>query len=355
MTASCRVCHSDSSGVTNYILTCDRCTRSWHHRCYAPPIPDTSMIEMWQDALRNGTDTLKWSCGRCSSRMKAVAAAAPPQVAIVEEEEIIEIASTPKPRQDRQTMVSETIDLTLSPDDARKPPPRAQVLEEVIDVEFEESRSPSPTPAPAPIEEYYRAQMAELPPAISALTISDTGIIDLSDSPPFVALKLPPSPTGNPLPLALAIEAANATVESHPSPIAGSCPGDVRPSEDLDLNEPMLPSTPPFDGRLPSIDDNLYEDTVDRKPSIFDQEDETEQKPLILLLQKMAVSAPKGGTLGPTWIREGYEYSAKMAQWGRFVDKQKIPKPLSRRKPVKTQFVGDSSREPFVILPFSAN
>jgi len=130
------------------------------------------------------------------------------------------------------------------------------------------------------------------------------------------------------------------------------------------LSELFRPDTPtPATTRLSSMDTDMNigdEDEVDQKPLLWElnsnaDDDEPEQKPLALLLQHLTVSdRPRGGTLGPTWMHARAEANGEMAKWARMVERQKMPKPLSRRKPGpgKTRFDGNP-RKSFVVLPCS--
>jgi len=267
------------------------------------------------------------------------------------------------------TTVSEVIDLTESPEarrHARVQASRAQVVE-IIDIESESEELPPPAPSDKPRRvPQSRAQIVETidveevspatPAAPLARSLSDA-VIDLSlDSPPSAALNLPALPTANlhPPPAANLPQPPVAATDLPPMDVdvgrinASPAPS---PSRSPSLSELALPDTPtPRVTPLRSLDADMDEDNIDRKPLLI--VDETEQKPLSLLLQNMTVSdRPMGGTLGPAWIRERYEVSGQMAKWEKLVEKQKLPKPLSRRKPEKTRFVGQF-RKSFVVLPF---
>jgi hypothetical protein len=231
---------------------------------------------------------------------------------------------TPEARSNRTTTVSEIIDLTESPEahrSARVHAPRTQAAE-IIDL--------SEIPPPAPLTPSH---------SVTAK------VIDLSlDSPELVPQKLPELPsTDLPLPpraASLPVAVDLPSMEDDPGRIPASSrqPTSKSPS----LSELAHPDTP-----TPPSTPN----TIVRFPSM-DVDDDVDQKPLFSLLQKLAVSDDsRGGTLGPAWMRERYETSDHMAMWKRFVEKQKVSKPLSRRKPKKTQLVDDIHKS-FVVLPF---
>ncbi|KAJ7741511.1 hypothetical protein DFH07DRAFT_52434 [Mycena maculata] len=245
-------------------------------------------------------------------------AAPQPPTSIVYVEELVE-SIPPPPRnvpQKRSTAVAEFIDLTDSPEARRPRRSRAQI-------DFEDSPPPST-------------------PSRSASTISTVEVIDLSsDSPHSVVLELPDPPIPSPPVSPTATVLRPMDVDRSPA-----SPGRTM-TRSPTMSEIGLPDTPTRP-QSPGID----------FPSM--KIDDTDQKPLSWLFGNLAVSdpvaprplpRPQGGSLGPAWIRESAEASSYMLVLDRYIEKQKRVKPLSRRKPEKTRFIGDS-REPFIVLPF---
>ncbi|KAJ6547664.1 hypothetical protein B0H19DRAFT_1166757 [Mycena capillaripes] len=306
--SSCLVCHEDyADRVENYLVTCHQCRRSWHHRCREPPIPDSVVIQMWSDFLESTRQVKpKWTCTKCSRRKQVP--------------EIIDISEPAPVTPPRPTVAKVAIDLSDSP--------------EVVALELSD-----PTP-----DLLLHHPVAELPPSRSVAAKVD---IDLTlDSPESVALELPEPPTADLLLPHLAVklpefpvvvDLPSMDVEASRSSASSGQPS---ASESPSLSELALPDTPT--GRSTPT-------TIVRFPSM--DVDDIEQKPLHLLLHKLTVTErPQGGTLGPAWMRERYEASDQMANWKQFLEKQKISKPLSRRKPAQTRFIGPFHK-PFLVLP----
>ncbi|KAF7338218.1 PHD-type domain-containing protein [Mycena venus] len=414
---SCRVCKKDYPGdIQNWLLTCHQCNRNWHHRCHEPPVPDTVIVDMWKEFLEHTRlNKPKWTCTKCSRKKPTTVPPAPSTRHIPETRsnrattvsEIIDLSESPETRrparaaQISRPQVAEIIDIDSVEEVALSAPLAHPRFDKPARVQS--SR--------AGVAEIINLER-ELPPvAPLAHAPSDSAsIIDLSlDSPPSVPLNLPapsadlvlPHPVTNlPAPVAVPVNLPNISADgggircssaSSPSrspslselglletptpanppqlPIVATDPPSIEvdldrmrsslapsASRNPSLSELVLPDTPtPTNTRLPSMDVDMDEDNIDRKPLLNLDVDETEQKPLALLLQSLSVSdRPKGGTLGPAWIRERCEASGQMAKWERLVEKQNIPKPLSRRKPEKTRFVGEF-RKSFIVLPFDGN
>ncbi|KAJ7046890.1 hypothetical protein C8F04DRAFT_213028 [Mycena alexandri] len=384
----CLVCLDDSQGdVYNFLLTCDQCQRSWHHRCHAPPISQATMSKLWTDFLGSKSSKLAWMCPKCTRRKAAAAVNEPLAPALATE--IMVLDESVSTRRVRESRSAEIIDLTESPE-ARKPsskrvPSASADVAEIIDLAPPATPPATPTPA-------------------ASRTRTPTDVIDLSfDSPELAPQQLPePAPVGHPLavhlpqlavqrlpepapvehPLAAHLPqlAVHKLPESTPveHPLAGllpepvTIPGVIDPTVLTDhplmevypdtLREPPISRSPslsalvipdpPSRSSTPStivrFQSMMDVDDVDQKPII-------DQKPLALLLEKLTVSEPpRGGTLGPAWMRERLEASGQMALWKRIVEKQEMRKPLSRRKLAKTRFMGEMG-ESFVVLPFVDN
>ncbi|KAJ7940538.1 hypothetical protein B0H13DRAFT_1938607, partial [Mycena leptocephala] len=277
--SSCLVCHKDfAENVENYLLTCDDCNRSWHHRCHQPPVPDSVVVEMWADFLKSNHAKLKWTCLKCSRRKKAATVPLAQPANFPTMPEILDLDTmgsttstrrTPEARSNRMTTVSEIIDLTESPEARRSTrvhTPRTQAAE-IIDL--------SEIPPPAPLTPSH---------SVTAK------VIDLSlDSPELVPQKLPELPsTDLPLPpraASLPVAVDLPSMEDDPSRIPASSrqPTSKSPS----LSELAHPDTP-----TPPSTPN----TIVRFPSM-DVDDDVDQKPLFSLLQKLAVSDDSRGAL----------------------------------------------------------
>ncbi|KAJ7685285.1 hypothetical protein DFH06DRAFT_1158022 [Mycena polygramma] len=264
--------------------------------------------------------------------MFAKAANPPAAPANFKEPEILEVdapesTSTrhiPAPQSSRATTISEVIDLTESPE-TRKPTRVRATREQPLEI----------------------IDLSVLPPASSSRPAAATVEIDLSlDSPEFVALVLPeptpatidllPQPTTKlPNPPAVVIDLPSIEIAHGGLPVS---PGERTTPESPSMSSLELPDTP-----TPSTPN-----TVVHFPSM--EVDDIDQKPLSLLLQKLAVSdPPQGGTLGPAWMRERFEASDHFTTW-RQIFEQKTSKPSSRQKPQSKQFDGDL-RHPFLVLP----
>jgi len=178
-------------------------------------------------------------------------------------------------------------------------------------------------------------------PARSA-NIGPAEVIDLSlDSPPSFALSIPEPLTNDPR-----------------SP--GSFTAVVHPHIEVDIRR--VPDAPgraksPTWSKPPVVHPQTLARTQSPDIKFRPMEvDDTDQKPLSLLFGNLAVSdssasRPRGSSLGPAWMRERCETSSYMLMLDRYLENQKISKPLSKRKPAKTRFAANS-REPLVILPF---
>ncbi|KAJ7172382.1 hypothetical protein C8R46DRAFT_1348815, partial [Mycena filopes] len=332
---NCLVCHEDyANDRDNYLLTCDQCDKSWHHRCHEPPIPRATLVRMWTEYLASPQQRLKpqWMCPKCSRRKAAAAVNAHPHPA-----PSTEVSATPSTRRIGESRsTAEIIDLTESPavSTNRVQPAQPRVVE-VLDI------SPPATPTPA---------------------VSSGSIIDLSldDSPQFAPQPLPdlaPAPlpvavSSLNLPAAVVVIDASVAISPLNFPATVAVIGAPSSQADLEtLRERPVSRSPSF--RTPAIPDPPSRVST---PSVtrlqFMDVDEVEQKPIIaptLLLEKLTLSERVlGGTLGPSWMRERLEMNGQMALWKQIVAKQEMPKQLSRRKPAKTRFVGKV--EPFFVL-----
>ncbi|KAJ7774938.1 hypothetical protein B0H16DRAFT_80194 [Mycena metata] len=325
------------------------------------------MTKMWTDFLGSTSSKMAWMCPKCERRKAAAAVNGPPVPALAPEILILdESVSTRRVRESRSSAL-EIIDLTESPEARRPSSKRVQSapahVAEIIDL------SPPATPSPS-----------ATPPAASRSHTPPIDVIDLSfDSPELAAQQLPePAPLEHPVtvhPSQLAVQKASepAPVE-HPLP--APLPGRVAVPDGIDppvatghasMQVDPDPSREPPVSRSPSLSALVIPDPSSRSstPSTIvrfqsmsmdvddvDQKPIIDQKPLALLLEKLTVSEPpRGGTLGPAWVRERLETSGQMAMWRRVVEKQEMLKPLSRRKPPKTRFIGEMG-ESFVVLPF---
>ncbi|KAJ7343387.1 hypothetical protein DFH08DRAFT_962497 [Mycena albidolilacea] len=358
--------------------------------CHEPPIEDAIIIRIFADFLNSERlHKPKWTCTKCS-RKKPIAPPLPvpePEILVIESSQ--PSSSTRRvsgTRPNRRSEVSEVIDLTESPEVRRPARPRASrpSVAEIIDIEESEDPPPSVSVSPSPSDSRPRVQS----PRARTETIILSGpprFIDLSlDSPPSVPLNLPAPPAAavrlSPMEACGSRAPASGSLTPSeprsPTPVAPVGPHSTLPDSHR-LRTPPGPSpsrspaprdtpTPtPTATRLPSpsrdmdmdMDMNMNDDEeIDQKPLLFTtDDDEIEQKPLALLLQNMTVSdRPRGGTLGPAWMRERFAASGEMAKWERFAERQKMPKPLSRRKPAKTRFGGGAGKS-FVVLPFDGN
>ncbi|KAJ7097839.1 hypothetical protein B0H15DRAFT_822936 [Mycena belliarum] len=381
-THTCNNCKKNDGGLNNYLVTCADCDRSWHHRCLMPPIPNEELEKILTSYIATpGQLKLQWYCTKCSRRKKVavrstggthgtLGPAIPPSIT----------ATSPglaEPWLNGHVVVSEIIDLTGSPEPRR--PRRAQAraqVGEIIDLSEPES--------------FLRAEV----------------VIDISDSPPLVS----PQSLGSPLPnlpaifndssdipfIHVGIDGVHSSVDSRET--ASPSSNEQAPTEYLSINPDRDPWSPnqsltanpgrsklALRGPSPQSPDMIHAvqasssehsrrrgppsprlsefhisgtpsrsqtpDTIVRFPSMEVDED-VDQKPISLLLRSLTVSDMKGGTLGPSWMRERLKASEKMALWRRYAEKQGQNKPLSRRKPERTSRFAGRSIEPFILLPF---
>ncbi|KAF8212135.1 hypothetical protein K438DRAFT_1806029, partial [Mycena galopus ATCC 62051] len=347
----CLVCKGDTADeLKNYLLTCQVCKRSWHHRCREPKIPDPEMVTLLREYLHSGAQGLvKWTCAKCSRKATTVTPVQP--LPTVSNPTNLELASSTRhateTRSNRASMA--VIDLTDGNHDIDshipsplrserlasrvQPSSRAQVADGIIISRQKSHPLPEHSWRGFPLRPYFST---ERPARVSSRAQANTeAFIDLSDSPPHVDGAQPRSrsssmgqtpPPDTPTPANRDARRPRSHTSASPS-----------------LSELFRPDTPtPATTRLSSMDTDMNigdEDEVDQKPLLWElnsnaDDDEPEQKPLALLLQHLTVSdRPRGGTLGPTWMHARAEANGEMAKWARMVERQKMPKPLSRRKP----------------------
>ncbi|KAJ7271879.1 hypothetical protein B0H12DRAFT_667586 [Mycena haematopus] len=350
--ALCRICKQGGNDIKNVLLTCHQCNRSWHHRCHQPPIKDGVVFELWTHFLAaKSLNAPMWTCTKCSRKATTLPTAQPSPTRYI-----------PETGQNTTTSAPVVIDITESPEAPRlqRVQPSRALVAEIVDVDFPPPVSLTPSPSARPARaESSRAQVADIIDFEAELPRpADTNVfIEVLDSPPSVGLNLPVAPAVDlPLP-SPAVNSPIAVVELAPTEVEDSgirtSSGDSQ-SISPSFSDLFLPDTPTVTvTRLPSMDVDIKKDAVDQKLIWNVDAEETEQKPLSLLFQNLTVAnRPRGGTLGPAWMR--YETSDETAKWDRIIEKQKIPKPLSGRKPAKTRF-GGGVRESFVVLPFDGN
>ncbi|KAJ7111520.1 hypothetical protein C8R43DRAFT_1041227 [Mycena crocata] len=354
---SCRNCGRNDQSETRYLLSCASCGRSWHHRCIDPPIPDVELAKLLQAFFMTSEQRgLDWTCPKCSRKAKLNAG--------------LDI-STPLPQtrhtsKSSQNTTSEIIDLTESPAVRR---PSGQVPSPLptsstsvdnktgfIDLTSVPNSEPQRSQKnvthhkslakPKRIQETVTEFPQPLAPVPSTEADNATAevidlsfhseVIDLSlDSPPSTVLKLGPDPPTYGSPNFPKIPEAVVDVMDVDT-VAASRERSICRSPHLSaLTLPPTPIGPP---RLST-----------NTPTTPIKMDVDEQKPLALLLENLTLTG-KGGSLGPAWMRERYEISGYMPRLRRSVEAQKRSKPVSRRKPEKTQFRVGDGREEFVLI-----
>ncbi|KAJ7509974.1 hypothetical protein B0H11DRAFT_1169068 [Mycena galericulata] len=296
--SSCLICKESYTIVSNYLLTCYDCRRSWHHRCRMPPISDAELNALFSSFLASGvkTNILLWRCTKCARKQAAIS---PPTFSTsVLEVDLLDQYAPPR-------TVSEIIDLTESPQAHRSH--RVQVSQ---------------------VQEAQVTGLSEFPLRTISTPLRSaepSEVIDLSsDSPHSVGLEFPEAcaivPTNSP----------DATILPHMDVDLDEIPASNSPT----LREnPDLPDAP-IRAQAPDIKFHLME------------VDDIDQKPRNLAVTDSSGPHPRGGSLGPAWIREnGY-----MLMLERYIKKQKKMKPLSKRKLENPQFISNSG-ERFLVLP----
>ncbi|KAJ6502457.1 hypothetical protein C8R45DRAFT_1070890 [Mycena sanguinolenta] len=406
----CRVCNKNygPDDQSHFLLTCHQCNRSWHHRCHQPPIEDAVVFQVYRHFLASPSLKIPlWTCTKCSRKATALPL---PQPQRVPDPEILDLDTPEIIRPARQTKnpVPEVIDLSESPAAPRQPrvQPAPVLVEEIIDVDTEIlppvplAASPSDRPTRVQSVRAQAADIIDLEAELPRASNTDAdNVIEILDSPPSVVLNLPAPAADLPLPppainfpvpvIELPVDGGvrasspqsrsrssslEPTLSDTPTPTNHVAPVIVDPSSiEVDdgggprttsghfpsmspsLTELFLSDTPtPTVTRLPSMDLDTDQDPDDQEPVWKVEAEETEQKPLSLLLQNLTVSdQPKGGTLGPAWMR--YEASGELAKWDRLVERQKIQKPLRRKAAKPRRLDVDPRSRSFVVLPFEGS
>ncbi|KAF8840767.1 hypothetical protein BDN67DRAFT_1069026 [Paxillus ammoniavirescens] len=64
---ACQRCQQTTNGPQAFLLTCQGCNKSWHHRCHMPPIEDAELIQRIRatNAGDKANDLSAWTCRRC--------------------------------------------------------------------------------------------------------------------------------------------------------------------------------------------------------------------------------------------------------------------------------------------------
>ncbi|KAF7363524.1 PHD-type domain-containing protein [Mycena sanguinolenta] len=354
-TPFCRVCKKDYGPDNNrhFLLTCQQCNRSWHHRCHEPPISDTVIMQVWTHFL--GDSKFENSDVDLYQMFEEGNHSTSPQSLRVPDPDILNL-DAPGPA---RTSAPEIIDISESPEAPRQrrvQPSPALVVEGIIDVDAEIppvplAASPSDRPTRVQLSRAQAVDIIDLEPEHPHAPNPDA--IEILDSPPTGAMNLPAPVTDLPLPppainssvpvvelpparvddggvrasSAAGSRSRSSTLEPtlsdtptptnyaalpvivHPPPTevhdGGPC---IIPGHSLSMNpslsELVLSDTPTATAtRLPSMDVDTDPDVdanqdVDDEEPVWKVEEETEQKPLALLLQNLTVSdRPKGGTL----------------------------------------------------------
>ncbi|KAI9568601.1 hypothetical protein HD554DRAFT_2099360 [Boletus coccyginus] len=65
--SSCQRCRQTGSGPQAFLLTCQGCSKTWHHRCHMPPVEDEDLIQLIRATTRGDKDNdlSSWMCRRC--------------------------------------------------------------------------------------------------------------------------------------------------------------------------------------------------------------------------------------------------------------------------------------------------
>lgn len=75
---ACNRCKETSSDLFNFLLSCSKCGKKWHHKCHIPPLSEPEFIALLQATSENDVDNgLSSWIGRCCNRRRARAGATP--------------------------------------------------------------------------------------------------------------------------------------------------------------------------------------------------------------------------------------------------------------------------------------
>ncbi|KIK95318.1 hypothetical protein PAXRUDRAFT_392007 [Paxillus rubicundulus Ve08.2h10] len=76
---ACQRCQQTTNGPQAFLLICQGCNRSWHHRCHMPPIEDAELIQRIRatNAGDKANDLSAWTCRRCKKSKVGGVRAAP--------------------------------------------------------------------------------------------------------------------------------------------------------------------------------------------------------------------------------------------------------------------------------------
>ncbi|KAJ3501064.1 hypothetical protein NLJ89_g9510 [Agrocybe chaxingu] len=74
MPTPCTLCRKVQSTTSpNFLLTCLKCARAWHHRCHVPPVPDKELITVikaYNEVKHKPDARFNWTCGLCKAKVK---------------------------------------------------------------------------------------------------------------------------------------------------------------------------------------------------------------------------------------------------------------------------------------------
>ena len=110
----CWRCAASDSCPRRLLLTCSACTRSWHHRCHVPVVPDSELI-----TRLNNRSIDQWRCRKCT---KAITNVPPPMPIYIDlDSPPISVPSSPLPLETASPLITtsdnRTVNLTTLLDD----------------------------------------------------------------------------------------------------------------------------------------------------------------------------------------------------------------------------------------------